>query len=130
MEKGLLDLVEADALRAETGRDFFGPLHQNTQLVLERLLEKRQADRVMAIYRAAINHRLRAMKSETALWEKARKKHPSRTQSKWIRHYMPALRNMVHDYAGLLDRIGRHDPELEQFETAMKALDQKRPDGA
>lgn len=123
IDKGLLDLVEANLLRTVSSRDFLGPLFENTCLVLERLLEESETDRVMTIYRAAIRHRLKAMKSEVALWQKTRKKHPNNGSSKWIRHHMPPLKKMMKDYRALLAGIGRSDEELAEFEQALKALE-------
>lgn len=126
IERGHLDLVEADERRAVTSRDFFGPLFENTRLVLERLLEISEHDRVIAVYQAAIRHRLRAIKTEVTYWQKARKKHPPDAQSKQIARLMPPLKNMIRDYKALLGRIERTDPTVQEFEQALETMEAKR----
>ena len=119
IESGLLDAVESDLIRSESSRDIFGALHQNTQLTLQRLIEVGAFERVMNTYRSAIEHRVRALKSELAMQEKSRKGGQMAT-SGWIEHYLPPLRNMVKEYGELLHRLNLTDPNLETYRSAIK----------
>ncbi len=123
IDKGLLDIVEADLRRDVVSRDFYGFLFENTRLTLDRLLEISEDDRVISTYRAAISHRLKALKSEASTRDNSKEKRDARNSSaKWVKHYLPAIKKIVSDYRDLLDRLGRSDPELDAYEKAIHAL--------
>ena len=130
IDKELFDLVEADLMSVVTSRDFFGPLFENTRLVLERLLEVSESDRVIAIYRAAIKHRLKAVKAEVDFWKKTKKAPPKNGISKRMKHYVPPLKNMIKDYKTILALTERSASEVEGFEKALKTLAPKQHSGA
>ena len=122
IEKGLLDLVEADLKRDVTSRDFYGPLFENTQLVLERLLEVQENERVLSLYKSAIAHRLKAMEQESAIVRKFEKGSNAHGASKkWLKHYSPALKRIIKEYDTLLKASGESDPELEDIRKAIRA---------
>jgi hypothetical protein len=124
IEKGLLDLVEADLKRDVTSRDFYGPLFENTQLVLARLLEVQENERVLSLYKSAIAHRLKAMKEESAIVRKFEKGSNAHGASKkWLKHYSPALKRIIKDYGALLKGSNKSDPELENIRKAIRACD-------
>lgn len=123
IDKGLLDIVEADAKAAVISRDFYGHLFENTRLTLDRLLEISEVERVETIYRAAIKHRLKAMQEEAMLWKKTRKKHPPNAKSKWIGHYLGPLKNLIKDYEKILADHAKTDPEVEDFVRALRTCE-------
>lgn len=99
IDAGHIDAVESDLKRGEANRDTFGPLHENTQLTLDRLVETGAHETVANVYRAAIKHRMRALKSELAFQRKVIK-HGQVAASKWIKTYLPVLRKMIAEYEG------------------------------
>ena len=123
IDKGLLGLVEADIRRDVTSRDFHGPLFENTAMILERLIEVSEGDRVIAIYRAAIDHRLKALKAEGAMRDKTKIVSARNASAKWVRFYMPAAKKMMKDYGALLMRLDRKDPELENLIQMANAIE-------
>ena len=120
---GFLDLVEADMIRTVTSRDFFGPLFENTRLILNRLLLVSEPDRVIKIYRAAIKHRLNALKSISATRKKAQKQPDRIRAEQWADTYIPALETMLQDYRALLVPIDKTDPELAEFDQMFQRLE-------
>lgn len=124
IDKGLLDLVEADLKRDVTSRDFYGPLFENTQLVLARLLEVQENERVLSLYKSAIAHRLRAVKAESAIVRKFEESSTAHGASKkWLKHYSPALKGIIKDYDALLKASNKSDPDLENIRKAIRACD-------
>lgn len=116
IDKGHLNLVEADLKREVASRDFYGPLFENTQLVLARLLEVQESERVVSLYKAAISHRLRAMKAERAILRKFGKGTASHEASKkWVKHFSPALKGIIKEYDALLKSTGTFDPDLDKW---------------
>ncbi len=123
IDNGFLDLVEADMIRTVTSRDFFGPLFENTRLILNRLLLVAEPDRVIKIYRAAIKHRLNALKSISATRKKAQKQPDRIRAEQWADTYIPALETMLQDYRALLVQIDKTDPELAEFDQMFQRLE-------
>lgn len=124
IDEGHLDLVIADLKRDVTSRDFHGPLFANTRLVLERLLSVAENESVQSIYRAAIDHRLKAIRSEKAILRKSRRTNQAQKPStKWLKHYIPPLKDMVADYEALLKQTNSSDPELENIKQTLRADD-------
>ncbi len=114
--KGLFDLVEADVRRAVTSRDFYGPLFENTRLVLARLVEAQESERVLSLYKAAISHRFRALNAKQAIVRKFAERSAAHDAStKWIKHYSPALKGIIDEYDVLLKSTEKCDPDLEKW---------------
>ena len=124
IDGGFLDAVEAYIIRGETSRDIFGPLHENTRLTLDRLIEIGAIERVQTVYRAAIEHRIRALRSELAVQEKARRKQKA-VRSKWIEHYLPSLRSTIEAYGALLREHHLTDPNYDDYLTAVETPAQR-----
>lgn len=125
INKGHLDLVMADLKRDVTSRDFYGPLFKNTRLVLERLLAVAESESVKTIYRAAIDHRLKAIKSEKAILQKPKRDNQAQKAStKWLKHYIPPLTDMIADYEALLKQKNLSDPQLDNIKKTLQAGDQ------
>lgn len=122
IDNGFLDLVEADMIRTVTSRDFFGPLFENTRLILDRLLLVSEPDRVIRIYRAAIKHRLKALKSVSATRKKTQNQPDRSRAEQWADTYIPALETMLQDYRALLAQIDKTDPELAEFDQKFQML--------
>lgn len=124
IEQGLLDLVEAHVRSVVTGRDFYGQLFENTRSILGRLIECSEDERVCRLYRAAIEHRLKALKAEAALRDRSKSNRQARTSSaKWIEHYLPSVRKMIQDYEAILIRSARVDPELLEFQRSLQEIE-------
>lgn len=123
IEKGLLDDVETDVRKQVTSRDFYGPLFENTVAILAYLTERSEHDRVFRLYRAAIQHRLKALKDEAKTRDRPTLSRNARTASaKWIRHHLPAARKIVQDYEALLASNSRSDPELLIYQQSLHAI--------
>jgi hypothetical protein len=121
IENGLLDFVEADLKSAVASRDFYGPLFENTKLVLARILELEESKRVLSLYKVAISHRMRAMKAESAIVRKFGKGTNAHGASrKWIKHYSPALNGIIEEYGELLKSTGTLDPDLDRAKSEIK----------
>jgi hypothetical protein len=123
IEEGLADDVEAHLRKDMTSKAFYGPLFENTVATLGYLTKRSEHDRVYRLYRAAIEHRLKALKDEA----KKRDRHSSsRTaqaaSAKWIRHYFPAARKIMQQYEALLASNGHSDPELLTFQRSLDAI--------
>lgn len=124
IDKGLLDLVQAHVSRHVTSRDFYGPLAENTRSILARLLECSEDDRVFKTYRAAIGHRLKALKAEAALRDRPSVDRQARTSSaKWIKTVLPPVKKMIRDYEILLASRDSVDPELLIFQQSLQEIE-------
>ena len=118
IDKGLLDFVESDLKSDVASRDFYGPLFENTKLVLARLLEVQESELVLSLYKVAISHRISAMKEESAIVRKFEKGTTAHGASKkWIKHYSPALKGIIKEYDELLKSVGTFDPDLNRIQT-------------
>jgi hypothetical protein len=123
IEKGLLDLVQADLEQAVASRDFYGPLFENTELALARLFELQEHERALSIYKLAITHRLKAIKGEIATVRKTEKgKNAHGASKKWIKHHAPPLKRLVDQYETLLEKYGVNDPDLGAIRQTLLAL--------
>ena len=128
IEKGLLDLVEADLKRDVASRDSYGPLFENTKLVLVRLLEVQQSKLVLSLYKTAISHRLKAMKAESANVRKFDKSTTAHGASKkWIKHHSPALKGIIKEYDEVLKSAGTFDSDLDRIRSDLEQW-AKKPD--
>lgn len=123
IEHGFLDLVEAHVRSQVTCRDFYGPLFENTSSILARLTECSEDERVCRLYRAAIQHRLKALKAEAATRDRPKSSRQARTTSaKWVKTVLPPLRRMIQDYEALLASKASLDPELLVFQRSLQAI--------
>lgn len=124
IEAGHLDLVEAHVRGDVSGRrGFYGPLHENTHALLERLVECSEHERVFSLYRAAISHRLKALKEEAINSEKAMpESHSWRTSKEWVDQYMPTTQKMIEDYKAILAAARRADPEVQVFAQSIQEI--------
>ena len=123
IEAGCLDEVEAHVRKGITSRDLYGPLHDNSVATLEYLKERQEYDRVYRLFRAAIEHRLRALKDEAKTRDNGKQSRTARSASaKWVKHYLPAARKMVQEYEKLLERNGHDDPQLSAFKRSLDAV--------
>jgi hypothetical protein len=124
IEQGHLDLVEAHVRGQVTSRDFYGPLHENTRLTLARLRERSQDERVCRLYRAAIEHRLKALKSEAAIRDRPKSDRQARTSSaKWVKSILPTVKKMTQDYEAMLAHRAGTDPELLVFQRSLQEIE-------
>lgn len=124
IEQGLLDLVEAHVRSQVTGRDFYGPLFENTRSTLARLIECSEDERVCRLYRAAIEHRLKAVKSEAAIRDRPKSDSQARTAStKWVKAVLPTVKKMTQDYEEILATKASVDPELLVFQRSLQAIE-------
>lgn len=123
IEKGLVNDVEAHIRKEVTYKDFYGPLFENTLATLGSLTERSEHERVYRLYRAAIEHRLKALTSEAKIRDRQSLSRNARTASaKWIRHYLPAARKIIQQYEALLASNGHDDPELLTFKRSLDAV--------
>lgn len=123
IEQGLLDLVEAYVRSHVTSRDFYGPLFENTRSILARLIEYSEDECVCRLYRAAIEHRLKALKSEAAIGDRSKYDRQTwESSAKWVRRVLPAVNRMIQDYEALLISSARVDPELLTFQRSLQAI--------
>lgn len=124
IEQGLLDLVEAHVRSQVTSRDFYGPLFENTRSTLARLIECSEYERVCKLYRAAIEHRLKALKAEAAIRDRPKSSRQARTSSaKWVKAVHPTVRKMTQDYEAILASKANFDPELLVFQRSLQAIE-------
>ena len=122
--QGHLDVVEAYVRGFVTSRDFYGPLFEQTQSILTRLLEVSEDDRVFRLYRAAIDHRLRALKDEAATRDQPKTNRQSRTSSaKWVKTVLPVVKKMVTDYEALLVTRAKTDPDLSKYRQTLHTIE-------
>ena len=123
IEKDRLDDVEAHVRKHVTSRDLYGPLHENTAATLAYLSERSEHDRVYRLYRAAIEHRLKALHGEAKTRDQEKLSRNARTGSaKWIRHYLPPAQKILQQYKTLLANNGHVDPELLTFQQSLDAV--------
>lgn len=123
IDQGLLDLVEAHVRRHVTSRDFYGPLFENTRATLARLIECSEVERVCKLYRAAIEHRLKALKAEAANRDRPTSDRQFReSAAKWVRHYLPAAKKMVKEYEALLASEAIVDSGLLAYQRSLQAI--------
>lgn len=124
IENGFLDLVEAQLERDVTSRDFYGPLFENTTLVLARLWEKQEPQRVLSIHKSALVHRLKAIRAESATSKDVAKGRTARLASEnWLKHYLPAFQGIIAEYEALLKTANTGDDELEDMRDAGRSCD-------
>lgn len=124
IEKGLMDQVEANLRKYISSRDFYGPLFENTQAILKRLVDHDEQDRVFSLYRAATKHRLKALKEEAAVRDRPTSSKQARTASaEWVKHYLPAVKEMIQDYEAILASKASVDPELLIFQRSLQELE-------
>ena len=124
IEKGLFDLVEAHVKSHVVSRDFYGPLFENTRAILELLVEHSELDRVFSLYRAAIKHRLSALKAEIAIRNRSQTgSHAWNASKKWVEVYLPTIRNMIEEYKALLADTHSLDPEVHAFVQSIEDVD-------
>lgn len=117
IEQGYLEMVEKDLRRDVASRDFHGPLFENTRKILDMLLERDEIDIVLRTYKAAITHRLKAITEEQKLRDKSQASTQAHKQSaKWVKHYYPALRDMILEYSALVQALNIPDSEQEIFQ--------------
>lgn len=123
IEAGHLDLVEAHVRGHVISRDFYGPIFENTQAIFERLVECSEHERVFSLYRAAISHRLKALKDETINSNKATpESHAWRASKEWVVHYMPTTQKMIEDFKALLAETRCADPAVQVFEQSIHEI--------
>ncbi|MCK0142426.1 hypothetical protein [Aliiroseovarius sp. F20344] len=123
IERGLLDDVEVKVREDVTSKDFYGPLFDNTVATLAYLTERSEHERVLRLYRAAIEHRLKALKDEAKTRDQQTLSRNTRTTSaKWIRQHLPPARKIVQQYEKLLAINGHSDPELSAFQQSLDAV--------
>jgi hypothetical protein len=126
IEKGLLDLVEANVRSHVTSRDFYGPLFENTRSTLARLLECSESERVYRLYRAAIEHRLKALKAEVAIRDRSASSRHARTSStKWVKTVLPAVKKMTQDYEVLLGGNATSDTDILSFQRRLQEIENR-----
>lgn len=124
IEQGYLDLVEEHVRSDVTSRDFYGPLFENTRSILARLIKYSEVERVCGLYRAAIEHRLKALRDEAKTRDRPTSSGQARASSaKWVRHYLPAVKKMLQDYEAILASNASSDPELLVFQRSLRAID-------
>ena len=125
-EAGYLDEVEAHVRKGITSRDLYGPLHDNSVATLEYLKGRQEYDRVYRLFRAAIEHRLRALKDEAKTRDNGKQSKTARSASaKWVQHHLPAARKMVQQYETLLESNGHSDPQLSTFKRSLIAVSER-----
>lgn len=107
IERGYLELVEADVIKSVTHRDLYGPLHANTKITIKALLQLSKCDTVQGIYRAAIEHRLR---------------HLQNTSNKRRRFFLPACKKLIKTYQVMLTSVGLTDPDLQKYAATLKEI--------
>ena len=107
LERGLFDLVEGNLLKAVTDKDFYGPLHQNTQTAIKTLLQLSRHGSVQDIYRAAIKHRLR---------------HLQNTSNKRRIFYLPACKKLLIAYEEILKEAGLTDADMKVYAASIKEI--------
>jgi len=124
IEQGLLDLVESHLRSHVTSRDFYGPLFENTRSILACLLEYSEHERVCKLYRAAIDHRLKALQAEAAIRDRPKSSTQARTSSaKWVKAVLPTTKKMIKDYEAILASKASIDPELLVFRRTVHAIE-------
>lgn len=123
IEAGYVDAVEADLIKDVTDKDFYGALFENTCKVMGMLRDRSEHDRIVRIYKAAIGHREKAVKSEHKIFANTKKKDEARNASKkWLKHYLPYFSDLVTDYELLLRNLDRDDAELSGFKTMISEI--------
>ncbi len=123
--KGRLDDVEAVLKRHLTDRDAYGAVFENDAKVLERLWELNEQDRVLGLYKSAIQHRFKALKEEGAIVSNAAKgTNAAGGSRKWVKNYSPKLKAIIKRYEELLSIVKTDDPELESIKDQVSAIDE------
>lgn len=118
-----IDKVEAVLKRRLTDRDFFGALFENDKKVMERLWDLNEQERVLALYRSAIQHRLKALQEESeAVKNSAKGTNAYGASRKWMRQYSPKLKAIIKRYEELLDKAKIGDPDIENIKSQVKAF--------
>lgn len=117
------DAIEADLIKDVTGRDFYGALFENTRLVLNRLMSLSEHERVIRVYKAAIEHRIKALKKEHAISINPNKKVQSQNASKkWVKHYLPPFKKLVSDYEAILSGIEQTDLDIDGYRRSIQII--------
>jgi hypothetical protein len=88
------------------------------------LIECSEGERVCTLYRAAIEHRLKALKAEATIRDRPKSNKQARTSSaKWVKAVLPTVKKMTQDYEAILANKASFDPELLVFQRSLQAIE-------